>query len=85
MDTLADAPQSALSGVARVLVHAGKLNAKIAELAKQYQVHPVQISQWKKQPLDGIETLFQAGAASAQALLIGPIFKLARRLLYPFA
>ncbi len=31
MDTLADAPQSALSGVARVLVHAGKLNARAAE------------------------------------------------------
>ena len=31
MDTLADAPQSALSGVARVLVHAGKLSAKLAE------------------------------------------------------
>lgn len=31
MDTLADIPQSALSGVARVLVHAGKLNAKTAE------------------------------------------------------
>ena len=31
MDTLADAPQSALSGVARVLVHAGKLSAKVAE------------------------------------------------------
>ena len=31
LDTLADAPQSALSGVARVLVHAGKLNAKTAE------------------------------------------------------
>jgi len=31
LDTLADAPQSALSGVARVLVHAGKLNAKAAE------------------------------------------------------
>ncbi|MEO8837061.1 MAG: type IV-A pilus assembly ATPase PilB [Caldimonas sp.] len=31
MDTLADAPHSALSGVARVLVHAGKLNAKAAE------------------------------------------------------
>jgi type IV pilus assembly protein PilB len=30
-DTLVDAPQSALSGVARVLVHAGKLNAKTAE------------------------------------------------------
>ncbi len=31
MDTLAEAPQSALSGVARVLVHAGKLGAKAAE------------------------------------------------------
>jgi type IV pilus assembly protein PilB len=31
VDTLADAPQSALSGVARVLVHAGKLNARTAE------------------------------------------------------
>ena len=31
MDTLAEAPQSALSGVARVLVHAGKLSAKVAE------------------------------------------------------
>jgi type IV pilus assembly protein PilB len=31
VDTLAEAPQSALSGVARVLVHAGKLNAKAAE------------------------------------------------------
>ncbi len=31
MDTLADAPFSSLSGVARVLVHAGKLNGKTAE------------------------------------------------------
>lgn len=31
MDTLAESPQSALSGVARVLVHAGKLNTKAAE------------------------------------------------------
>jgi len=31
VDTLAEAPQSSLSGVARVLVHAGKLNAKAAE------------------------------------------------------
>jgi type IV pilus assembly protein PilB len=31
VDTVIDAPQSALSGVARVLVHAGKLNAKTAE------------------------------------------------------
>jgi len=31
VDTLVETPQSALSGVARVLVHAGKLNAKAAE------------------------------------------------------
>jgi type IV pilus assembly protein PilB len=31
VDTLADAPFSSLSGVARVLVHAGKLNGKAAE------------------------------------------------------
>ncbi len=31
MDTLAEAPHSSLSGVARVLVHAGKLGAKSAE------------------------------------------------------
>ena len=31
MDTLSDAPQFALSGVARVLVHAGRLSAKAAE------------------------------------------------------
>jgi type IV pilus assembly protein PilB len=31
VDTLVEAPHSSLSGVARVLVHAGKLNAKIAE------------------------------------------------------
>ena len=33
-------------------------------MAKQYQVHPVQISQWKKQLLDGVETIFQAGSAA---------------------
>ena len=31
MDTLAEAPHSSLSGVARVLVHAGKLGARVAE------------------------------------------------------
>jgi type IV pilus assembly protein PilB len=31
LDTLAEAPHSSLSGVARVLVNAGKLNAKTAE------------------------------------------------------
>ena len=47
---------------AQVALEAAKQGKTIAELAKQYQVHPVQISQWKKHLLDGMETLFQTGA-----------------------
>ena len=43
---------------AQVALEAAKQAKTIAELAKQFQVHPVQISQWKKQLLDGIVTLF---------------------------
>jgi putative transposase len=46
---------------ARVALEAAKQTKTIAELAQAYQVHPVQISQWKKQLLDGVETLFRDG------------------------
>jgi putative transposase len=46
---------------ARVALEAAKQTRTIAELAKAYQVHPVQISQWKKQLLDGVESLFRDG------------------------
>ena len=46
---------------ARVALEAAKQTKTVAELAKAYQVHPVQISQWKKQLLDGVETLFRDG------------------------
>ena len=46
---------------ARVALEAAKQTRTIAELAKAYQVHPVQISQWKKQLLDGAESLFRDG------------------------
>ena len=49
---------------AQVALEAAKQAKTIAELAKQYQVHPVQISQWKKQLLDGLEELFEGGSAS---------------------
>jgi transposase-like protein len=51
---------------ARVALEAAKQAKTIAELAKQFQIHPVQISQWKKQLLDGMETLFQNGSAARQ-------------------
>lgn len=46
---------------AKVALEAAKQSRTVAELAKQFQVHPVQISQWKKQLLDGAEVLFRDG------------------------
>ena len=46
---------------AKVALEAAKQNKTVAELAKTFQVHPVQISQWKKQLLDGAESLFRDG------------------------
>ncbi len=46
---------------AQVALEAARQGKTIAELAKRYQVHPVQISQWKKQLLDGAESLFRDG------------------------
>ena len=44
---------------ARVALEAAKQARALAELAGAFQVHTVQISQWKKQLLDGIESLFR--------------------------
>jgi len=46
---------------AKVALEAAKQSKTVAELAKAFQVHPVQISQWKKQLLDGAEGLFRDG------------------------
>jgi transposase-like protein len=46
---------------AKVALEAAKQTKTAAELAKTFQVHPVQISQWKKQLLDNIESLFGDG------------------------
>ena len=46
---------------AKVALAAATQTKTLAELARAYQVHPVQISQWKKQLLDGAESLFHDG------------------------
>ena len=46
---------------ARVALEATKQTKNLAELSGRYQVHSVQISQWKKQLLDVIESLFRDG------------------------
>jgi transposase-like protein len=43
---------------ARVALEAAKQTRTLAELSEAFQVHPIQISQWKKQLLDGAESLF---------------------------
>ena len=48
---------------AKVALQATKQDTTIAELAREHQVHPVQISQWKKQLLDGVEDLFAPGSS----------------------
>ena len=46
---------------AKVALEAVKQTRTVADLAKVFQVHPVQISQWRKQLLDGVESLFRDG------------------------
>ncbi len=46
---------------ARVALEAAKQTRTLAKLSGAFQVHFVQISQWKKQLLDGIESLFRDG------------------------
>ncbi len=44
---------------AKVALEAATQTRTVAELARVYQVHPVQISQWKKRLLDGAESLLR--------------------------
>jgi type IV pilus assembly protein PilB len=59
VDTLADAPFSTLSGVARVLVHAGKLNGKTAEAL---------VKTAAERKASFVSTLIAAGSVSASDL-----------------
>ena len=51
---------------AKVALEAVRQTRTVAELAKVFEVHPVQISQWKKQLLDGAESLFGDGRRREQ-------------------
>ena len=46
---------------AKVALEAAKQTRTAAELAKAYRIHPVQISQWKRQLLDGVASRFRDG------------------------
>lgn len=46
---------------ARVALEAAKGHKTTSEIAQEYQVHPAQISQWKRQLLDRLSDLFESG------------------------
>ena len=51
---------------ARVALEAAKGAKTTAEIASEYQVHPTQISQWKRQLLDSAPDLFQKPLAKKE-------------------
>jgi transposase-like protein len=51
---------------AKVALEAMKGEQTLSELAERFQVHPNQISQWKKQLLAGAEDIFASGKKPAE-------------------
>ena len=63
---------------ARVAIEAIKGLRSVTELAGAHQVHPGQITQWKKQLLDGAEQIFVDGRGTKsedQAELIARLYQ----------
>jgi transposase len=56
--------QHAASFKAKVALAAVKEVKSISELASQFGVHPSQIHAWKRQLLDGVESVFADGRRS---------------------
>jgi transposase len=52
---------------AKVALAAMKGDRTIAELAGEFGVHPNQISNWKKQFLEGVASVFEGGASAGAA------------------
>lgn len=52
---------------AKVALEAAKGNLTVAEIAQKYQVHPTQITKWKKALLDNIPGIFEGKILNPQA------------------
>lgn len=68
---------------AKVALEAVKGLKTSSELAKEYQVHPAQISQWKRQLLETLPELFRSGKVApevAEQELTAPLYQEIGRL-----
>ncbi len=52
---------------ARVALEALKATKTVQQIAKEFDLHPVQVSEWKKVMQDRAANVFERGAASASA------------------
>jgi transposase-like protein len=50
----------------RVALDALKEDKTLAQLASEHGVHPMQISEWKRELLDGAETIFERKGSKRQ-------------------
>jgi transposase len=50
----------------RVALEAIRGLKTISEIARQYKVHPNQVTMWKKQLLEGAEDVFEGSASSSK-------------------
>jgi transposase-like protein len=68
---------------AKVALEALKGLKTMTELASNFQVHPTQISQWKRQAADGLPGVFQGSSArpeSSVEAITAPLYEQIGRL-----
>lgn len=67
---------------ARIALEAVKGIKTMSELASEYNIHPNQISKWKKQLIDGAAELFTRGngGRKSEDELTGPLYEEIGRL-----
>ncbi len=52
---------------AKVALEAIRENKTAGQIASEYEVHPTQVSQWKKEAIDHLTAVFQHGGRRSEA------------------